>query len=279
MANFGVQHLPLSKRFSKARRTVLRTCFVLSLSLFTGCATNPIVNERPFTFETDSLSYANQLNWEYKFDDAGKWSAKKREPSPDYTLHCFVVARSAKQFFQNARFVPELPREDKETNRKLIRKVIRQNPRKPLPLEKKVTIPGYANLRAFSQDNESILKQECGGAWQSYFQRGNWRMLLPFSRGNQQKEAQQLEAKIHSNQAPVVHIVQFPSLAVNHAILLFDVDSDQDQIRFAAYDPNKPEAPTTLTFDRRARSFSFPQNDYFIGGKVNVYEVYDSWPK
>ena len=38
-----------------------------------------------------------------------------------------------------------------------------------------------------------------------------------------------------------------------------------------------PEAPATLTYDRTTRRFSFPSNDYWRGGKLNVYEVYRAW--
>jgi hypothetical protein len=32
-----------------------------------------------------------------------------------------------------------------------------------------------------------------------------------------------------------------------------------------------------LTFDRATRTFSFPFNDYWPGGRLDVYEIYRSW--
>jgi hypothetical protein len=58
---------------------------------------------------------------------------------------------------------------------------------------------------------------------------------------------------------------------------LFDVTETETEIRFAVYDPNQTEKPTSLTYDRARRTFSFPPNDYFIGGRVDVYEVYRGW--
>lgn len=273
MVNFSVQ-----KPRSTGIFGLLPVGLVLVLLAATGCATRQPASVRAFEFPADTFAYANQLRWEYGFDDQGKWTATKREPTPDYTLHCFVVARSAKQFFQNAKFEPTAPKPDEQTRRRLIRQVVKTNPRKALSPEDKIVIPGYANLREFSADNERLLKEECGGAWQSYLQRGHWRMLLPFSRRGQAAEAEELAESVRRNGAAVVHIVRFPSLAVNHAILLFDVADTENALEFAVYDPNKPEAPTALTFDRGTRTFSFPRNDYFIGGKVDVYEVYnDFW--
>src|SRR5881628_1141479 len=75
----------------------------LFLALFAaGCASSSRQQSfsRPFTFGHDTFAYANELVWEYQFDDAtGKTSHHKRVPPPDYTHHCFVVARAAKQFF------------------------------------------------------------------------------------------------------------------------------------------------------------------------------------
>jgi len=252
---------------------------VLAGLLLAGCATSPpsAAGSRHFIFEQDTFAYANELVWEYHFDDHGSWTHRAREPKPDYTHHCFVVARAAKQFFRNARFDPTLPKADSATCRTRIREVVSMSPRKALPEEKKIVIPGYANLRTFSQEQEGHLKALCGGAWQSYFQRGHWRMIWPFSRHHQHDTAARLVREIQNNAPPVVHLVRFPSLTINHAVVLFDLQETADRIEFAAYDPNSPEKPATVTYDRARRSFSFPTNYYFPGGRVDVYEIYSSW--
>src|ERR1043165_7196534 len=84
--------------------------FLLGLAV-AGCATREIrpANSRPFSFSSDAFSFANELAWEYSFDNQSHWHAARRSPKPDYSLHCFVVARSARQFFQCARFDATLP--------------------------------------------------------------------------------------------------------------------------------------------------------------------------
>jgi len=247
--------------------------------LLAGCATSrpSAAGSRHFIFGQDTFAYANELVWEYHFDEHGKGTHRSRERKSDYTHHCFVVARAAKQFFQNARFDPAQPIADSATYRRRIREVVTTSPRKRVSEEKKIVIPGYANLRAFSQGQEGLLKAHCGGAWQSYFQRGHWRMIWPFSRHQQRQTAEHLMREIKHNTPPVVHLARFPSLTINHAVVLFDVQETADRVEFAAYDPNSPEQPATLTYDRAGRSFSFPANSYFPGGRVDVYEIYRNW--
>jgi hypothetical protein len=263
--------------FAKSSHGVSLLAFLL-VFLVSGCVsrTSPPTANRPFVFGQDSLSYSNELVWSYSFDPVtGKTSHSYRQPPPTYSHHCFVVARSAKQFFKHARFAPELPPVDDDAYRKLVRKVVATSPAVDLP--EKVIIPGFSNLFLFSQEHENLLKQECGGAWRSYFQRGHWRMIWPFSRNEQEKMAAQLVADLRRNDPPVVHVVRFPQLKINHAVVLYDVKESAGKLEFTTYDPNIAEGSSVLTFDRQARTFSFPRNDYFVGGKVDVYEIYHRW--
>jgi hypothetical protein len=252
--------------------------FLPLLLLFSGCVSRqPFVGTRPFDFQHDTFAYPNSLVWDYHFDENGKWVHERHLPKPDYTHHCFVVARSARQFFQHARFDPTQPIANEETYRCLIREVVDVDPARVLPENERVVIPGYANLHEFSEGQEKLLKAECGGAWQSYFQRGHWRIVFPFSRANQNRVAQQLLDDLQQNRPPVVHVVRFPQLSINHAVLVFGATETDKAIKFSVYDPNKPDAPKTLLFDRTNRTFSFAGNDYWPGGRLDVYEIYRSW--
>jgi hypothetical protein len=255
--------------------------FALLLVFITGCASDCVQQyPRAFNFRTDTFAYRNDLKWEYVFDDAtGKTSHRDRVPEPEYTHHCFVVARSARQFFQHARFDSTLPRVSDDQYITLIKEVVSRDPSECTSEEKRIVIPGFANLREFSTAKEKLLQQECGGAWRSYFQRGHWRMMYGFTGRNQEKEVAQLIASIRTNRPPVVHIVKFPRLTINHALLLYGVEETEKEVRFMTYDPYEPNVPQTLTFDRATREFSFPRNPYFIGGKVDIYEIYKSWSR
>jgi hypothetical protein len=264
-------------------------CAILGLQLLTlalvlalcGCAssrakTSPFT--RPFVFGEDTFAYANELYWVYKIDpETGSMTHEWRKPKPEYAQHCFVMARSARQFFQHARFDTNEPAMDEKSYRKLIRKIVSIDPRHELEPEKKIVVPGYPNLHAFSQAQETALKLECGVALESYFQRGHWRMIWHFSKKNQSRMAQQLIESIRSNRPPVVHVAHFPKLQINHALLLFDVKETEKEIEFATYDPNFPECPTQLFFRKNESRFYYPPQSYFPGGLVDVYEIYYRW--
>jgi len=250
-------------------------CAIVALC---GCSTptafKPSVS-RPFDFQKDTFAYANELVWEYHFDPVtGQETHSRREPRPTYYHRCFTVARLARQFFEQVRFDPAQPVANQETYRQLIRQLNRLNPRKELNADQKIVIPGYAGLREFSRAQEALLKAEGGGAWESYWQRGNWRLILPFSRAHQQRIANRLLESTKAQRLVVVHLSTFPSLRMNHAVVVFAAQEDEKYLCFSIYDPNQPQAPTWLNFEQATRTFYFPANLYFAGGRVNVYDVY-----
>ena len=249
------------------------------LGFCAGCATprHAGTHPRQFDFYKDTLSYSNGLVWEYRYDQNGKWSTRRREPPPSYSQHCFVVSRTACQFFENARFDPLLPKADPATYRRLIRQLVSSSLRTPLPEGKKIIFPGYADLRSFSQDQETSLKAGCGGAWRCYFQRGNWRMIFPFTRHQQEGMAKELQDELEQRGVVVVHLARFPQLSINHAVLMFQATANTNEVQFLTYDPNDPARPVIIRFDRVTRTFNLPPNAYFRGGRVDVYPIYDRW--
>jgi hypothetical protein len=233
---------------------------------------------RVFDFHRDTFAFANQTRWSYAVDPAtGRQVATPRVPVPDYMLHCFVVVRAARQFWLHARFEPTRPAPDEPTCRGLIRAVVSRSAQPASGADAKVVIPGYASLREFSLAREALLKAECGGAWRSYFQRGNWRMIFPFPRFQQASEAARLTAAGRGGALPIVHVQRFPQLTINHTLLLFGVLETPGAIEFRAYDPNVPERAITLTYERATRTFTLPPLPYFVGGRVDVYEIYRGW--
>lgn len=230
---------------------------------------------RPFLFERDTFTFANELIWQYHFDPVtGAMRTCRNDPPPTYTHHCFVMVRSARQFYYHARFEPGLATAEDPVYRRLIREVVSRSPRQPSSENEKIVIPGYDCLRSFSRAKEPLLKAECGGPWQSYFVRSHWRMVAPVSRRHQEKMAQQLTEAIRIRPAPVVHLFRFPQLTINHGIVLFDAKPSDRDIQFDAYDPNVPDQPAKLIYERAARTFTFPRAKYWPGGPLNVFEKY-----
>jgi hypothetical protein len=230
---------------------------------------------RAFDFYADSFSYPNELIWEYQYDPGtGKISTRKNDPPPRYAHHCFVVVRSARQFFLHGVFQPDRPATDTDGGQKIIRSITTRSASRPSAPAGRVPIPGFANLRQFSAAQPDLLRQNCGSAWQSYAQRGNWRMILPFTRSGQAGTAVELETALAAGRLPIIHVVTFPRLTINHVVLIFGVSATDAGLEFHCYDPNICEKPILLAYDRAGRTFIFPRTHYFPGGKVNVYEIY-----
>ena len=231
-----------------------------------------------FRFDRDTFAYPNELVWEYRLDPAaGRMTTFRNEPPPTYAHRCFVMVRTVRQFLYHARFEPAAPVADPATYRRLIRQVVSRSPWRPSRQTERIVIAGYDGLRSFSAAQEPLLKAECGGAWQSYFLRSHWRMVFPVTRWQQELTARRLTRSLVARPGRIVHIFQFPRVTINHGIVLYDVAETPSSVRFLAYDPNVPAHPSELNYSRADRTFSFPRNHYWAGGRIKVVEVYRSW--
>jgi hypothetical protein len=230
---------------------------------------------RTFDFFRDTFAFRNELYWEYLVDDkTGRVTTRKVVPPPTYAHRCFVVVRSARQFFFHARFEPDAPPLSETAYAERIRTVVRRSDCAPSLDSDRLEIPGFASLREFSAAHAPLLKANCGGAWQSYFNRGHYRMIFPMSRAHQAREVERLQCEIASGRAPIIHVLRFPQLTINHALLVFAAQRTNDGIHFSTYDPNLPQEPSSLFYSAASRTFDLPRNIYWPGGRVDVYETY-----
>ena len=233
---------------------------------------------RQFDFNRDRFGFANELAWEYQADPrTGRLSFRPQVPKPEYTHRCFVLARAARQFLHHARFDAALKNAGDAAYRRLVREVLSRSPRKSCAEKDQVVIPGYASLREFSAAQEKMFKAECGGRWRSYVLRSHWRMVFPISRTHQQWTAGRLLAALKRGVSPIIHLVKFPALTINHGMIVFAATETENGHEFSACDPNDAERPARLAYDRATRTFSLPPNRYWAGGELNIIEIYQSW--
>jgi hypothetical protein len=232
---------------------------------------------RRFDFDRDTFAFANELVWEYRFEPSGATTVRRRVPPPDYALRCFVLVRAARLFLYHARFDPAGEPASDEIYRRLIRAVLARSPHRVSEPETRVVIPGFGGLREMSGAREALMKTACGGAWRSYAQRSHWHVVVPVSRGHQDRTARDLLEAVRHDRAPIVHLLRFPSLAINHGILIFDGARTEDGAEFLAYDPNEPARPARLRYDQARRTFSMPANRYWRGGDLNIFEIFRRW--
>lgn len=260
-------------------------------SLVVGCLPAHLNRPlRPMTVGQDTFAFANELKWEYTYNPAtGKMDHRPRRPSPKFTNRCVPMARAARQFLFHSTFEPQQPPVGEAEYARLVKQVLARSPHKVSSPSHCVSIPGYTNLHDFSAAHPEVLQRAIGGAWQSYVQSRNWRMVFPFSRKGQEKLFEQLCQSVsrHAYFPPIVHAVTFPSLALNHVVVVTataepgevrryapGVEPVATAVYFMAYDPNTPEQPLILWYEREERRFYFPRTDYFQGGPVNLYLIY-----
>lgn len=232
-----------------------------------------------FEFGRDTFSFVNELLWQYQFDpQTGQMTFRCNEPPPTYSHRCFVIVRAARQFFYHARFDALLPQLEPEEYRRLVRQVVRRNVRQRCAESDRILIPGYPGLFPFSQAHAPMLKAECGAAWESYFLRSHWRMVFPVWPSQQAWVAARLEKSLRAGLPPAVHLFLFPRVAINHGLLIYDVQETSAGLVFHAYDPNHAEKPVTLLYHAQRREFEFPPTLYWGGGLVRAIEIYRAWP-
>lgn len=230
---------------------------------------------RLFDFERDTLAFANELQWAYAPDGQGGMKHAKRDPKPDFTLRCFAMVRIAKQFHLHATFEPSLPQLGDAELEEHLKGILEKSPRFRFGGQD-VVIPGYDGLKSLSRDKADFLKSACGGAWKSYLQRGNWRVVFPFSRSGQDGLSQDLLRDIRQGQVVAVHILKFPSTSINHALLIYEAKPEESgSIVFKAYDPNDPSKPVQLHWRAGLKSFWMEPTPYFLGGSVDAYPVFE----
>jgi hypothetical protein len=238
----------------------------------------PANSTRAFEFERDTFAFPHELVWKYHFDADGRMTVSKVEPPPTYYHRCFVVGRATRQFFYHARFDPDAPPADAGTYQKLIREVVSRNVRKQCEESERIVIRGFEGLRAFSKAHEPLLKAGCGAAWESYFLRSHWRMIFPTPIWYRKMMVEKLKGSLPKRGLTLVHLFRFPRITINHGIALYGFVENEHAIEFEAYDPNIPEHPVKLIYEKGTDEFTFAANRYWGGGPLKVMEIYCDWP-
>lgn len=246
---------------------------------FAGCSTgrHGDVPNRAFHPQLSTPAFANETKWIYGYDSEGKWRGKPSSPEPQFTLRCFNMARMTRAFHYHAEFQPDLPPLTPAEEAERVQAILRRDSRAPSPATDRIPLPGHSHLHEFSQRREGLLKEAVGGAWRSYLQRGNWRMVFPFPSRHQANVAKTLRDQLELGRLPIVHVARFPALTINHALLVHAATSESNQVVFHCVDPNQPGIEETLTFSDETRRFTLSPTPYFPGGQVDVYAIYRNW--
>ncbi len=140
-----------------------------------------------------------------------------------YMRRCFVLARGTVQFRKFARFDPAAPAVDDATLAARVRAIARRPVwREALPERERIVIPGYRDLRAFSIARPRVIQDHLGLGWPTYFRWGNYGILSSPSHARHARTADELDVALARGELPVVWLINFPSLSMNHAVVIYE---------------------------------------------------------
>lgn len=219
-----------------------------------------------FSFERDTFAFPNMIRSRHPDDEPGL-----------YANYCFVLARGIRQFAQYVRFDPALPRLDQAGYVERVKQVAARSPWEPVPPPAdRIVIPGYANLREFSRDQEAAVKEGMGGRWLTMFHWTNWRVALPISDDHQERLAHLIVAEIRAGRLVQLLVSNFPKPELNHTVVVFESIPKKGSVDFVVWDPNNPDGPGIITFDQGSKGFWATDVYDTDPGPIRAYRMYYS---
>jgi hypothetical protein len=230
---------------------------------------------RPFNFDTDTFAFSNETVWNYVNGSVQADSSYEQEHKRNYTRRCFVVTRAAVQFWKFARFDPQAQPLDSERLAGRIRQVTERSVWLPaLSNKERIVFPGYPNLREISSASAGVFQANIGLGWPIYFRAGMMPIIAPVLRGIEAQLNDEIFADLQKKYPTIVWLYNFPSLNMNHAVIVFAGRQEGERYIYRVYDPNYANAPKTLSYDVARRTFFYQPTFYFKGGSVSARAVY-----
>ena len=230
---------------------------------------------RPFQFNTDSFSFANETVWNYVNGAVQSESSRPQAQKRNYTRRCFVVTRGAVQFWKFARFDPKAAPLPQDQLAARIREVTGRSVWLPaLSQQERIVFPGYANLHEISAADPGIFQENIGLGWPVYFRAGNMPIVAPVYRETEARLNDEIFHDLQMNWPTLVWLYNFPSLNINHVVVVIAGKKDHGQFHYQVYDPNYTDTPKKLDYDATSSTFSYQPTFYFKGGTVNARAIY-----
>jgi hypothetical protein len=229
---------------------------------------------RSFDLRRDTFAFANETVFQYGVDERGELHISSRDLPPSYAHRCFVLCRAVLQFHQFVRFDSRKPQLSRTEYARLIRRISRIPVWSRGPRER-IVVPGFRDLREFSEKFPAVLQENLGAWLPSYLRIGNFRMAMGHPRSGQAAVARWLAESMEQGKPRALYISRFPHM--NHCIVIYRMERKRGgDLRFRLYDANTPAKPAWLDYRAAERSFEFQPRWYFPGGRVNAMRAYIS---
>lgn len=248
---------------------------IVALLALAACAHQLPTKQSPrsFAFKRDTFSFANETVWHY---EDGKHAPRRDSDKQDrYTRRCFVLCRAAVQFWKFARFdATAKPSSETELAKKIRDVTSRDVWQHTLPLRERIMFPGYRNLHELSAAHPRVFQKNIGLGWPTYFRPGNFTIVFPPTRAHQERTNNELQESLALGHPTILWLINFPSLDINHAVVVYGRKHKKGKILYSVYDPNTPDVSRTLEYRPKERCFYFDKTFYFKGGPVSVRPIY-----
>jgi hypothetical protein len=266
----------ISPRYALFSRFSILAAFLAPLIFpLAGQAYEPPVvpAPRPFAYPDDTFAFKNETTWNYV--NGSPQPETRARSQREYTGRCMVLARASVQFWKFARFNPDeapLP-PDQLVSR--IREVCARSVWLPaLAPRDRIVIPGYHNLREASAKMGNVFQANIGLGWPFYFRAGNIVIAAWVTRSIEDRLNGEIYRDLQMNTPTIIWVYRFPSLKMNHVVVVYTGRRDARGYHYLVYDTNYRDASKHLDYDPQTRTFSFEPVYYFKGGAVTVRSIY-----
>jgi hypothetical protein len=231
---------------------------------------------RPLEYPEDTFAFKNETVWNYAGGSVQPEADK--DHVREYTRRCFVLSRAIVQFWKFARFDPEAkPLPDAELAKR-IREVSERSVWLPaLAPKDRIVIPGYHNLHEASEKKRYVFQANIGRGWPIYFRAGNTPISFWVTRALEDRLNGEIFHDLQMNTPTILWVYRFPSLKMNHVVVVYEGTHDSSGYHYHVYDPNYRDRFSHLDYDPKIRTFRYEPVYFFKGGPVTVRSLYRGW--
>jgi hypothetical protein len=227
----------------------------------------------PLRYPEDTFAFKNETVWNYVGGSPQKETRAKT--TRQYTQRCFVMSRSLVQFWKFARFDPKGKPLSADDLGKRIREVTKIPVwKKPLAAKDRIVIPGYHNLHEASAAMPNAFQENLGLGWPFYFRAGNMSITFWVSRAMEARLNGEIYHDLQMNTPTILWVYRFPSLKMDHVVVVYQGTKDAAGYHYRVYDPNYRDRYSNFDFDPKTRTFSYQTVYFFKGGPVTVRSIY-----
>jgi hypothetical protein len=227
----------------------------------------------PLRYPEDTYAFKNETVWNYVGGSIQPETLETRQRQ--YTQRCFVLSRSLVQFWKFARFDPHAPPLAPDELARRIRQVCARSVWLPaLAPKDRIVIPGYHDLHEASAKMAYVFQANLGLGWPFYFRAGNSVIAMWVTRALEDRLNGEIWHDLRFDTPTIVWVYRFPSLKMNHVVVIYSGTHDASGYHYHVYDPNYRDRFSHLDYDPKTRTYSFNPVYFFKGGPVTVRAIY-----